>query len=523
MFDLISQVVVLIRGAARFRWHALAAAWALALIGWGIVFAMPDTYRARAKVYVDTESVLKPLLQGLAVGSDVSTQVNMMSTVMMSRPHLEKVAHDTDLYTRASTRKEFDSLIDDLARRIELEAGTPKNTYTIAFADSDPAMAARVVQTLLKTFVEDSLGIKRADSNSAQQFLEQQIKEYEGRLRAAEERLADFKKQNVGLIPGQTGDYYTRMQTEMTNLATLRSSFQVASEKRTELVRQLAGEEPTFGLVTAPQRGTASALDVRIAELNQKLDSLLVQYTDKHPDVIAIRESIAQLQEEKKRSADKQAAALTGSTVVDPNRIALSALDVNPVYQATKISLGQTEVELVELRSQIGAAEARVSDLRARVNTIPEVEAQLSRLNRDYEVNRAEHTALLQRLESARLSGEAEQSSTNVRFRVIEPPFKPLTPIAPNRPVLLSLVLVLALGAGLAIAIAMSLAQPVFGSRAFLRSATGLPVIGSISLALPKGARFLSRKALAYGATAALLLVCYGVALAVARFAPHSF
>jgi polysaccharide chain length determinant protein (PEP-CTERM system associated) len=521
MVEFISQLLLHARGVWRFRWHALAVAWAVALIGWAVVLRLPNIYLARAKVYVDTETVLKPLLSGLAVGSDVTTQVNMMSTVLMSRPHLEKVAHETDLYMRAKTPQEYENLVEDLPHRIGLEAGTPKNTYTITYADRDRQIAQRVVQTLLTAFVEDTIGIKRADSSSAQRFLEAQISDYEKKLRDAEQRLADFKKQNVGLIPGQTGDYYTRLQTEMANLEKIRASYQLAGEKRAELQRQLEGEEPTFGLVTPNQKSGTGAIDARLAELRAKLDNLLLQYTEKHPDVIALRATIAQLEAEKKRIRDGQAApepAVPSSGAIDPNKMALHALDINPVYQATKIALGQTEVELVELRSQLADAEARVRDLKAKVNTIPEVEAELAQLNRDYDVNRKEHTELLQRLEAARLSQEAEQSSQDVKFKVIEPALALLHPVAPNRPLLLTAVLLLALAAGIGFASSLNMSRPVFSARGMLQAITGLKVIGSISLTRWEGKRWATRQSFVFVSSFVLLVFCYAATLVVAQY-----
>ena len=99
VLELLSQL----RGGWRFRWVAVGVAWAIALAGWFAVALMPNQYEARAKIFVDTDSVLKPLLAGLAVTTDPVSQVNMMARVLMTRPNLEKVARETDLALRAKT------------------------------------------------------------------------------------------------------------------------------------------------------------------------------------------------------------------------------------------------------------------------------------------------------------------------------------------------------------------------------------------------------------------------------------
>lgn len=474
MQEIIAQALVYLHGAWRFKWHAMFVAWGVALAGWVAVYGMPDSYQSRARVFVDTDTILKPLLNGLAVNTDVVSEINAMATVLLSRPHLEEVARKSELYRRAETPEAFESLVRQLPARIALGGGRD-GTYTLTYEDSDPVMAQRVVQTLLDTFLTDARGHTRADSNDARRFLEQQIKEYARRLTAAEDSLAQFKQKNVGTMPGQTGDYYTRLQAAVQSQEELRSKYRLASDRRAELEKQLGGEEPTFGLGGTSRVGT-SPYDVKIAEAQKRLDTLLVQFTEKHPEVLRLRETIDRLEQQKK--AQEPIAATPEQ--VDPTRLALRALDINPVYQSMKIALSQTNVELAELKSQMAGADRAVADLRSRVDTIPEVEAQLARLNRDYEVNKAQHTALVQRLESARLSNDAQNEGGSSNLKVIENPTVPLQPIAPNRPLFLTVVLLLALAAGAGVAVFMDQRAPIFGTRNVLRTVTGLPVLGAI-------------------------------------------
>jgi len=468
------------RGAWRFKWTALIVAWVVAIVGWLVVGSIHNQYEARAKIFVDAESVLKPLLQGLAVNTDVMNQVNMMSRVLMSRPNLEKVAQETDLSLRAPTPEAFQRLIEGLPKQIGLNGGNG-NVFAVSFQDSDPQMAHRVVKTLVDTFVESAIGVKREDASGAQRFLKEQLADYEQKLRDAEDRLAQFKKENIGYMPGETGDYYQRRQAATEEMSKLKAQFALAEQRRDELRRQLQGEEPTFGIFGGNTNAKGKALtpvEAKIAELEREKERLLLEYTEKHPRVRALDDTIQKLRDQK----DPNAVAAPAPEI-DPTRMAARALDVNPVYQSMKLNLSQSDLEVVELRNKIAQQQIVVSDLQSRVNTIPEVEAQLSRLNRDYEVNRAQYQALLQRLESARLSEEAEGAREQVKFRVIEPPTLPLVPLSPNRPLLASAVLIMALAAGIGAAILRNLINPVFSDRASLALATQVPVLGVITSA----------------------------------------
>ena len=515
MQEIFSQVLLFLRGAWRYRWPALALTWFMALLGWAIVAMIPDEFESRTQVYVDTESLLKPLLEDIAVQRDIMGQVAMMQAVMLSRPNLEKVARDADLFLQAPSRREQEAVIDELAARVVLTSEAPRTgrardrqggTFSVSFTDSDPKVAHRVVQSLLDTFMEDSLGMKRTDSGVAQRFLESQLKEYEEKLIQAESRLADFKKFNVGLMPGAEGDYYQRLEAAMTQLEQTRSRVRQVSERRNELQRQIDGEEPTFGL-TGPVGG--SPIDSQIGSYQARIDQLKLQYTEKHPEIVALRDTIRRLEEEKAQGSQVSptlAPPSSGSTTDD---LLARSLDLNPVYQNLRISLSQADAELAELRGQLGAEEQAVANLRGKVDAIPEVEAELLRLTRDYNVNKKQYDELLQRLESARISEQADQSTEDVKFRVIQPPVVPLTPSGPHRKALSGVALLLSLGAGLALAFVLQQVRPVFSTRDALRQATGLPVIGAVTAAVLEDVMPWYRRqvALIGGALLALLAV----------------
>lgn len=517
MYELLTKFLSHLHGAWRFRFAALALSWALLLAGIIVVYGIPNRYEANARVYVDTDSVLKPLLSGLAVNTPVMTQVNMMTQALLSQPQLERVARETDLLLRAESPKEVEQLIEQLRLKIRLTGGGRDNLYQIRYEDTDREMAYRVVKSLLDTFVESTHDVNRADSSSAQRFLEAQIAELEQRLRASEDRLAEFKKNNVGLMPGERGDYYTRLQEAMDELAKLQAQLGILQTRREQLLKQLEGEQPTFGIVSSQTGGGASPIDNKINLLQEQLDQLLLRFTERHPDVIALKEQIEQLEDQRAGFRQFQQPLVDVSdVVVNPEILALNSLDLNPVYQRMKISLNETEVEIVETNKRIVEQQRAVDELRSLVDTIPVVEAEITRLNRDYDVIRAQHTALLQRLESARLSEQAERDTEEVYFRVLEPPVVPLLPVGPNRPLFLSVVLLASLGAGGALAFFLHQIRPVYSTRQMLREKVDVPVIGVVPLAMgPVEEARAKRRSFAFASGVAMLFVVFVAAFAL--------
>jgi len=486
-----------------------------------VVASIPDVYSSHARIYVDTESVLKPLLSGLTVNTDYGSEATMISRVMLAKPNLERVARATGLERRARNSAEHEAVIAGIGRRIFIESSPyDRNLYSISFQDTDREMTKRVVQTVLAAFVESALGLKQADSTEAQKFLQNQIREYEARLRESEDKLADFKRKNVGMMPGETGDYYSRLQAAQQRLEAAQSDLHTAVSKRDELMRQLEGEEPTVGLgAGSSEPATGTSIDAQIASYKARLDALLVGYTEKHPEVVAIKETIARLEAQR----DQEAAVRKRSGSGVRSSAGASALNINPVYQSMRISLSQTELQLVELRNKVANEQTEVTRLKALVSTAPAVEAELKRLSRDYDVTRSQHQQLLQRLESARLSQEASTAKQDARFRLVEPPTVPLRPMAPNRLVFNVAVLFAGLAAGLGLAFVLHQFRPVFATREELETALGLPVFGAITLAPDAKTELrIRRQPWLVGACVGLLVVACGMAIVFGNRLPFA-
>ncbi|MEX1994496.1 MAG: XrtA system polysaccharide chain length determinant [Steroidobacteraceae bacterium] len=484
--ELLHQLLDEIRGAWRFRWLGLAVAWGICLIGWLVVFRMPDTYEANARVFVDTRSILRPLLEGLAVNPDVASGLDLVRAALLSRPNIEKVARETDLDLRARTPQQRDALVRSIQERIKIEGVDARATtrpgeglYRIGFQDHDRTKSIVVVQTLLNAFVEDALGEKRIGQETAERFLDEQIADHERRLTEAEARLADFKKNNVGMMPDNRGDYFTRLQEETAVAEGLRTQLAVAESRRTEIQRQLAGEEPFLfgfdsGAESKPSSGAAGDLTFRIQDLEKTLDELLLRYTEKHPEVVSTRSTLEEL---RRRQAEELARIQSSGRGTGSLS---SSLKSNPIYQNLEIELNRTQVRVAELRQELAQANARVAGLRRRVDTVPEVEAELSRLNRDYDVTRQRYLELVQRREKANISQDADRTGT-VKFQVIDPPAADFKPIAPNRPFLLAAVLLLGLAAGGGATWVINQIRPVFHSVRTLADVTGQQVLAAVS------------------------------------------
>lgn len=505
MHEVLDQLMSILRGIWLRRWQAVIVAWLIAVIGWAVVYTLPKRYEASARVYIDTQSILKPLMSGLAVNTSIEQQVQVMTRTLLSRPNMEKVARMSDLNIQAKTPKELETQITNLMSSVQLEAANrgQENLYRITYQNSDPAAAKSVVQSLLTILVEGSLGNKRKDTDSAKRFIEDQIKLYEQKLVASENALKDFKQKHLGMMPGQGGDYFAKLGEAQKLMNEAALALREAETRRDQLKRQLADEEPEITNSAAVGLAANPEIDSRIQGLKKNLDQLRLGYTERHPDIVNTKRLIEQLEEQKQQEAKLKKPKSAIATQ-------------NPYYQQLSLSLAEAEAQAASLRARVSEYSSRYNALRQQATMVPQVETDLVQLTRDYEVNKASYDQLLSRRGSAQMSEDMESKTDVIDFKVIDPPYVPPNPAFPNRPLLLSAILFLALAGGAAVAFLISQIRPIIVDRTGITDITEYPVLGSVTMVWNKQQlRTRRKKFLTWAATLGSLMSAYVVLLGI--------
>lgn len=452
----------------RYRWQALAVAWLVSLLGWMIVASMPDRYMARARIYIDTESILGPLMKGLAVAPDFDRQVEMMRRTLLSVPNLEELTRMTDLDHTVHSDVERLTLIENLARDIKIKTeGT--SLFGISYAHQDPRLTQRVVDSILQIFVEQNLGHSQKDVEEARDFINKQIEDYEAKLREAEVEVAKFRKKHADELGGVDRNQRSLEQREV-ELRRLNTEIESAIWRRDQLKAQIGSTPRTISPAIDAASGGPSVAQFRIQSLAQELQNKLMVYTEKHPEVIALRGMI--------QSAQEQMVIEQSSTSVGGVRVN------NPQYGALVEQLQLAEASIQDMKRRLTLAENEIGVLSTTVASAPEVEADLTRLTRDYTVLLAQYEQLIQRRESAQIARELDSGISRIEFRIIDPPVVPLQPIGPPRGLFLAAILLVGFGSGIAFAIGRQLMSGSFLTVDQLKAAVDLPILGGVAEAI---------------------------------------
>ena len=481
-------------GVWRHRWAAIAVAWVLCLGGWAATWFVPNVYEADARLYVDADAVLTPLLKGLALDNTASNQLEVLQRTLLSRPNLETLISKTDLDLQVTGPAEEERLVARLAQQIKLVSQT-SNLFTITYQSTSPHLALDVVRTILNIFIETKAGNTRSDMDNARQFLQQQIDSYEQQLREAERKRAEFKTKYVDLLPSDASGV-SRLEEQRATVHTLEGQLTDTLAKQGRLQEELATTPQMVVTETDAAVAAAATGGGALAAAEDALQQMLVSDTDANPEVIRQRRLVARLRASS-RNGGAAAAGVPARSRSAPNEI----------YAQLKVELVNTDGEIASLRRQVADATRERDRLEQIARSVPGLQAQYVNLDRDYDVVRKNYDQLIARREEMRLASAADSNAGKVKLQIVDPPQLPRNPVGPKRVLLLTGVLLVGLAGGVGLAAAMVQLDRAFYSLEELRG-LGLPIAGSVSLAVAAAGVGGRKLAGAAAAAIAVLLLC---------------
>ena len=443
------------------RWLALAIAWGVCVIGWLIVSQVPSKYESRARVFVQMHSMLPASVDGTSPG-DAAREVDTIRQTLTSAVNLEKVVRGTDLAQTISSDRDVAERVAGLQTAIKVVA-QQDNLFEITTTAATPKLARTITQKLIDVFVEANLSDDRSQNSQTLSFLDGQLQTLGQKLQAAEAKRADFQNRYLGSLPG-TGSVADRIGAARAQLSQVDGDLAAARSSLAAVSGQMAGTPATIASAgIAPGVGPARA---RVAAIQGQLaDARGRGYTDSHPDVIALKNQLAQAQ-----------AAAKG----EPTGASAGNTSPNPLYMSLQSMAADRQATVASLQIRRNQLQGDLDQLNAKLADDPAVAGEQGEIDRNYAVLKDQYDRLLAQREQTSLVSQAQSQTDAVKFSVIDPPTAPRAPTAPNRPLLLTGVLIVGLLGGLGGAFAMAQVQATFPTAQRLEKASGMQVIGSV-------------------------------------------
>lgn len=468
----LTQILDYLKGIWIKKRYVMIFSWLICPIGFFYVASLPDQYSSKAQVFVDTRSVLQPLLRGLAIQTNPEQEIQMMAKTLLSRSNVEIIARESDLDITTQSEAEFEGVVTSLTNSIKLNSTGRDNIYNISYSNKNAVIAQKVVKETLDLFVEGALGNNRRDTDTAGKFLDEQIAEYEARLSESEQRVAEFKRQYNDILP-LSGTYYAQLQNLQGELEATQLLMKQTKQQIDTLKAQISATKSrdSFGVSNGGEPVLRTRYDDRIKMLEEQLDTLQLRFTDKHPDVVEANTLLESLETSRQKELD---AFLNQSNDDD-------SLPLNDLNREIKLEMSRFESNIAALKVKETDIKTKIARLESKVDLIPQIEAESTALNRDYSITKRKYEELLSRKESADLSRRADVSSEDLQFRIIEPPMVPKRPSGPNRLILYTGVLIAGFGAGIGIAFLISQLTPVLIRPKQLLSLSDYPIWGTVT------------------------------------------
>jgi polysaccharide chain length determinant protein (PEP-CTERM system associated) len=443
------------------RWLALGVAWAVCVLGWLVVSQIPSRYEAKARVFVQVQSVLPAGLNGQP-GEQARSMDDVRQT-LVSNVNLQKVVRATDLANTVSSDRDVADRAAGLAQAIKVTA-TQDNLFEIVTSAASPKLAKDITQKLIDIFVEENLAGDRTQNRQSLRFLDGQLAEQQKQLADAEAKRADFQNRYLGSLPG-TGSVADRIAAARSQMAQVDGDLAAAQSSLAAVSGQIAG---TPASISVPgQAAAAGPARARLQVIQGQLaDARARGYTENHPDVVALKSQLAAA------TAAARGEPMTGG--------AGGGGTPNPLYLSLQSMQADRQAQVASLRMRKAQIAGDLDQLNAKLAVDPQVAAEQGEIERKYQVLKDQYDQLFAQREQLRLRGQAQTQTDATRFSVVDPPRAPSTPAAPNRVLLLTGVLIAGVAAGIGAAFALGQLRATFPTAARLEKASGMPVIGAI-------------------------------------------
>ncbi|MCL7945703.1 XrtA system polysaccharide chain length determinant [Marinobacter sp. ATCH36] len=447
------------------KWLAFLLFAVVSFVVLGAGFVYPYKYHSQVVIFVDDQNIIRPLMEGSAVTTEISERTSAAKEMLWSRDLMVQIAQDREIFGQNADQLSGEAL----ERRVGMLRSSmnvrPRGDsyFSIGYTSESPMQAFRIAQRLGQLFISENSANKRKESRSAYNFIDKQVKSYESILAEVEQKLKTFLSENVD---GTEGEANSRM-------ANLRRQLELAELERTELIARADSLESELQSVQPMlnQGRTADAYTRRIREKEAQLDDLRLRYHDTYPDIVALKEQIAELRNQRNRASQ--------SGELDQRATEGDQL-VNPLYQDISAEVAKTRASVRTQETRINSLKSLIAEQEKRMERIQENKAQYSELTRDMEVNEQIYNDLLKRREKARVSMHLDIEGQGLNYRINETAQFPLDPVGPQFQLFASAGLILGALAPFSLAAGVLQVDPRVRARKQLEDGIGLPVLAEI-------------------------------------------
>ena len=395
-------------------------------------FTLPKKYSADTTVFIE-KNVIDNLVKGIAVSPDINDRIRVLRYAILSRDLVNKTLEEvgSDIFTKPVAEQQ--NYVSKLTDRINLRI-RGNELFTLSLVDKDPVFAQKFVNTLVGSYVEENLSAKRKETYGANRFLSEQIEIFKGKLEAAEDKIIEFRKKN--------GIYFSvDEQATLANIRDLEGQIEAIKlnqdtllAKKHQIQSQLDSLPKTIDMVSESAEGD------RLAEMEGRLNNLLLKYTDNYPEVVRLKSEIDALKKRLTKPDHQEN---------KPERTRLTSL--NPLHQDLQGQVFKIDAELSSLKARKLNLQKTIAKREADLREVPAARKELGILVQERDSIRKVYDELLGRMSQSEVSKQMEISNKAATFRIVDAAVLPEVPVSPNMLKMFLLAIAGGLGCGVGI------------------------------------------------------------------------
>lgn len=402
---------------------------------------LPDQYVSEATIIVEQQQVPERYVTPTST-SDLSSALQAMEEDVLSHTQLLRIINEFGLYKKEQKRHTPEELVDLMRGKIEivpLEANPEKrdvNSFRISFTGDNALTTQQVTSRLTSLFIEQNLQTREQQALGTTNFLEGQLETARDEFQKQEERLKEFKTENLGELPDQQQGNLTILSGMQMQLQNTQAELARAQQQKAYLSSLLteyrdmasAGGQLPGG---QPSNSPVDTLQAELNRLNAEKAELLARDLPQHPDVVSVDQEIAQT----KASLDRLAKAPTPATsdAMQSPQAPTRGTPADAVIAQTKSQLEANGFEIDDLTKDQKRFEDDIAVYQRRLNLTPVREQQLSGILSDYNSAKQNYEDLLNKKTQSELASSLERQQQGQQFRIVDPPTVPSKPTSPNR------------------------------------------------------------------------------------------
>lgn len=467
----------------RRKWYIIIP-FLVIMIGAGIysIFA-PRQYKASTLVLVSPQRVPEAFIP-TTVTSKIEERLQSIAQEVMSRTRLEQIISELRLYEKEQKRLPKEEVVALMQQDIKIELPSKKDEkghFSISYIGRDPNTVTTVANRLASLFIEENLKLREQQAVGTTEFLSSELNTAKTKLDEMEAAVTQYKKRYMGQLPEQRDTNIRILEQLQSQYQRVGESLRAAQDRKLFIQKQLTDlESPAtssgmagYGREGRPSPGKSSYLDMASSSvapdsggsyesqkdsLTRSLEDLRTKYTEKHPDVIATKRRLADL-EKKKDTHD---------------------IKKDPRYRELKNQLMGTDMEIKRLEGEERYISRQINTYRGRIEQIPFREQDMAGLMREHQSTKDSYERLLKKSQEAQQSENLEKRQKGEQFRVIDPARTPEKPFSPDIPKILLISLLAGVGCGFGSAFLREQMDRSFHDAGDVEIALGLKVLATI-------------------------------------------